>query len=245
MTLTTALLIRRHINGLKQKQIFSIRDLLPYGSRGAVDLAMHRLVKNEIVFRVARGLYVRNYDAKKAPDDYVVSKIKAQAFAKETSSHGKKCVIDNRLLSFDPSSLEERLDLIYATTGSTSTFQYNNRNIKFHKQAPRKLILAGSPVGDFIRALWTLGPHYCYRRRTGSTIDFKKLINSRFNPYEQEELRMARKWMPAWLANRLFAHQQVYFPKFQPIDPSNPAQTDTITDYYGLENWGWTFSNRS
>lgn len=245
MTLTTALLIRRHINGLKQKQIFSIRDLLPYGSRRAVDLAMHRLVRNESVFRVARGLYIRNYDAKKAPAESDVSKVKAQAFAKETLSHGKRCVLENRLLSLDPSHIEEKLDLVYATTGSTSTFEYNHRKIKFHKQAPRKLILAGSRVGDFIRALWTLGPHYCYRRRTGSTINFKQLVESRFNPYEQEELRMARKWMPAWLADRLFAHQQVYLPKFQPRDPNNPSQTDTTTDYYGLENWGWTFSNRS
>lgn len=244
MTLTTALLVRRHINGLKPKQIFSIRDLLPYGSRRAVDLAMHRLVKDELVFRIARGLYVRNYDPQRTPDEDSVSRAKARAFAKDTSYHSRSCTQELRQLEIDSITLEERLDLVYATTGSTSSFRYNDRKIKFRKEAPRKLILAGSRVGDFVRALWTLGPNYCYRKKTGSTIDFKQLILSRFNPYEQEELRMARKWMPSWLADRLFIHQQVYLPKFQPKDPNSLANTDTITDFYGLENWGWTFTNR-
>lgn len=237
MPLTTALIIRRHINGLKQKQVFSIRDLLPYGSRQAVDQTMYRMVRDGSVYRVARGLYVRHFDVTKTPPKEIVSKVKAQAFAKDTENHGKNCAI---ILDFTP---DEETKNIYATAGSTSEFKYGRHILKFHKHAPRKLVLKGSRVGDFIRALWVLGPNYCYSRNTGSTLDFKKLIHQKFNPYEQEELRMARKWMPAWLSDRLFAHQQVYLPKFQPKNSDNPAHEDRMTNYYGLENWGWTFSN--
>ncbi len=242
MTLTTALIIRRHINGLKPKQIFSIRDLLPYGSRRAVDLTMHKLVKDEVVYRVARGLYVRSYDTTRPPSSDDISSKKARAFAKETSTQGKQLAKEFHLAS---ENSDNQNKLIYATTGSTSQFEYAGRTIKFQKQAPRKLILSNTRVGQFIQALWSLGPNYCYRRRSGPTIDFKQLIESRFNPIEQEELRMAKKWMPGWLSERLFAHQQVYFPKFQPRNPDHPANEDTLTDLYGLENWGWTFSNRN
>lgn len=237
MTLTTALIIRRHINGIQPKQVFSIRDLLPYGSRQAVDQTMYRMVKNGSVFRVARGLYVRYFDVTKTPPKDLVAKIKAEGFAKETAQHGKKCASDQSL------ALENTIETIYATTGSTSNFDYRGKTIKFHKLAPRKLVLKDSKIGQFIRAYWALGPKYCYDRRTGSTIDFAQLIKQKFNPYEQEELRMARKWMPAWLSDRIFAHDQVYLPKFQQRRSEHPAYEDRMTNYYALENWGWTFSN--
>lgn len=170
MTLTTALIIRRHINGVQPKQVFSIRDLLPYGSRQAEEQTMYRMDKNGRVFRVARGLYVRYFDVTKTPSKDLVAKIKAEGLAKETAQHGRKCASDQ---SF---ALENTIEIIYATIGSTNDFDYRGKTIKFHKLAPRKLVLRDSKIGLSIKPYWALGPKYCYDKRTGAKLDASQAV---------------------------------------------------------------------
>src|SRR5215472_17318307 len=77
-------LIRVHITRLQQNAIFTTRDFLCYGTRSAVDTALHRLIKKAMILRIARGVFIKwtmeAFRGDNLPNAREVARTKALAF---------------------------------------------------------------------------------------------------------------------------------------------------------------------
>ena len=83
--------IRQHVFNLPENEPFATRDLLEYGPRDAVDKAIQRLLKDEVIMRVARGIFVKpvyEMGVLKLPTLAQIAQTKARAFGRRLSSAG-------------------------------------------------------------------------------------------------------------------------------------------------------------
>ncbi len=184
----TAVLIRRHINRLKDDKPFSIRDFLNYGSRNAIDQIFHRLVKSGQIIRIARGIFIQNTSP--MPSVLDVALAKATAFGKSIVTYGSQAV---QQLKLSP-NIGPQYEAVYACSGSSSSFRFGNIRIRFIASSPRKMVLGNELSGLAIRALWYLGRPNC-----SSHLVCDALVQ--FNRNDRQDLREKIKIMPAWLAS--------------------------------------------
>jgi len=140
--------IRTHLNRLPEDAVFSTRDFLCYGKRATIDSALHRLVKREVIFRLARGVFVK-WSSKVTrgilPSAQEVAKTKARGFGKEIFMHkrdaAKKVGLSNR----------ENMQPVFATYGRTSSFQFGRKRITLAHVSPKQANLGDSFAGLLIR----------------------------------------------------------------------------------------------
>lgn len=189
----TSVFIRRHINRLPQGIIFSTRDLLHYGTRAAVDQCLYRLVKAQIIIRLAWGLFMRNeYDDTLLPLASTVAIEKAKAFGRQIISHGIDAA---KKLGLTPA---DNQPLIFATNGRSSSFRFgkNKLVIYFKGVSARKMALGDSQVGLIIRALSQLGETICSPTIVSTAV-------SALRRPQRQQLRQSASLMPAWMTTRL------------------------------------------
>lgn len=138
---------------------------------------MSRLVREEIIIRLARGLFMHQDFTVPEPSAYTIAMEKAKAFGKQIVHRGQ------------PSTPES----IYLVTGSNSSFRTRSHNIIcFRAASPRKMYLGDSSVGLVIRALWRLGKYACNE----SDLEDATL---KFNRLERQKLRQSANIIPSWL----------------------------------------------
>ena len=114
--------------------IFRATDFLPLGTRAAIDQALHRLVRDRKIARVARGVYAAHADAPAA----------AVASAVEPLS---SCALP---LSTDG-------ELVVPTRGRSRTLTAAGGSLRLQRMSERKLALAQSAEGRSLLALWVRG----------------------------------------------------------------------------------------
>lgn len=199
MALTSSL-IRRYVYNLKEDTLFSIRALLSYGPRSAVDRAVGRLVARGILERIAWGIYIKPSGQFVHFTNAEIADAKARAFAKHTFTHGATIAIELGLMSPDPSQPSNNDNSRVkanrlAVVGSTSSFWSVNGRIRLHSTAPKTVALAEHPIGLIIRALIALGPKRC-------TFQVIHKIKQSLTRKELAMLVGASRWMPAWLSDK-------------------------------------------
>ncbi len=197
----TAVLIRRHINKLKDNKPFSIRDFLNYGSRNAVDQIFYRLVKSGQIIRVARGIFIK--DTSPMPSILEVALTKATAFCKSLVTPGSQATQQLRLST----NMCTQPEAIYACNGSSSSFRFGNIRIRFISVSQRKISLGDELAGLAIRALWYLGKSHC-----SAQLICDSLLS--FNREDRRKLRQQIRIMPGWLANHFLEPVKKQKPKY-------------------------------
>ena len=213
--MSTASNIRRFVNRLKYGQIFTSRDILSCGRRGAIDQAVYRFVKIKYIYRLARGVFIKA----KYANEYVVSQgeiaaIKALSFGKQILSHGHDVAYHFGL------SKEGNDFPCFATNGASSSFQFNGVRIQFKHVCARKMRLAESKAGATLRALWHLGRSWYLNRSQIIHSQLCALSGDLLRP-ERQELRALAALTPAWL------NDDIVRPDYNP--PGIPEQN---TDLY-------------
>lgn len=175
--------IRRHINNFVGDKPFSIRDFLIYGSRNVVDQIFHKMVLDGRIIRVARGVYIK--DTAPMPTAEEVAQVKAAAFGRTIAKYAGTAQREQE-------EKQSRSDLVFASSGSTSSFQFGLKTIRFIRRSARKLQLGDSRVGIAIRRLWHTGKKMCTGETAAEAIlDFQR--------EDTMLLRRAGAVMPAWL----------------------------------------------
>ncbi len=129
--------------------LFTTRQFLGLGSRGAVDQSLYNLVKQREIIRVARGVFMRKGSPQ--PSVFAVAKIKAESFGKRIFTHGIEAA---RQLGFP---LEAARDPVFAVDGRSSSFRFGDTIIRLIGLSPRNLIREDSLAGLVIRAMWQVG----------------------------------------------------------------------------------------
>src|SRR5579883_469382 len=151
----TAKKITRHVLRLPKGKVFSIRDMLAYGRRSAVDSAVRYMVKLGRLTRVARGLLMRPGRDLKNITPEEVAQTKAAAFGKLILPCSRKEA--QRLKLIDDCPRVKGKEITFETNGPTSSFLFGILRIHFRKAGPRRLKLGTTKAGNYLRAFWSAG----------------------------------------------------------------------------------------
>jgi len=187
----TAASIRRHITRLADDQIFSTREFLTYGLRGAVDQALYRLVKSKYIVRLARGVFIKNSKTLQLPSIKDIAIAKARAFGKRLSMHGLDA-LDKFGLSVGGAEFPS-----FVALGTTSSFKALGVQVDVRGLAPRYIRLGDSTAGLAIRAMRQLPKS----RRT--LIDLNQTMANMFRT-DRETMWRSVWTMPSWLSDLLY-----------------------------------------
>lgn len=177
--------IRRHILRRPPTQIITTRELLPYGTRSAVDQTTYRMVHSGFLIRLARGVFVRSLAGK--PTLKQIAEAKMAAFGKILLTYG-----DDLLRQFNIPFNYSGFDTEFAINGHSSSFWARDGLIVLKGIGPRKVKLCQTKVGRAAYALWHIGDGRCGANDVW-------LATRNFGRTERAEFRRAGDLMPAWL----------------------------------------------
>ena len=165
---------------------------LDLGSRAAIDLALHRLVKKGTLRRLARGLY--DYPRKDPklgtlfPSvDAIANAIKGRDAIRIQPAGGYAA----NLLGL---SDQVPLKVVFLTDGISRRIQLGKQQIIFKRTTPRNMATAGKITGLVIQALRHLG------QRHVDEIVVSKLCK-RLKSEDKKQLLNGVRYAPAWVAN--------------------------------------------
>ena len=184
-------MVKRYVTFLRDGKIFTTRDCLAFGKRGAVDQALYRLVKVGRIRRLARGVFVKELGYIKDFSIFEIAKAKAEAFGRRIVQQA--CFV---VPSDDPKFGKRPKTAVFYIDGRSSEFHIEGRKVQFKHIAARKLKLAETPVGEAARAVWHLGE---------TAGDGFAIMNatSFFNREDRIWFRRNIRWMPAWLSDQI------------------------------------------
>ena len=183
--------IQRHILRLPATTIFTTRELLQYGSRGAVDQTLYRLVQAKIIIRLAWGVFVR--DDSFNPSLETILRAKAAAWGKIVFEHAQKLLAPLGL-----ADLSEKQKSTFAINAHSSSFNTKQGRVYVHGIGTRRVSLCQSEAGKIAYALWHLREYNCTKRHV-------TIATSSFGRTERQDFRLKSAFMPAWL------HHLCYF----------------------------------
>lgn len=190
--------IRAHIEGLSPTTIFTTRDVLKYGKRGAVDQCLYMLVKRRTIRRLARGVFVQ--DKNIDPSIEEIAQIKAAAFARGICKNATDVLCQLALLR-QKNLTDESSGKVFAINGRSSSFQSFRGAVIYKGIAQRRLKLCDSKTGEKVHALWHLRDDDHIERAVNSV--FRQM-----NRAERLDLRACSSLMPGWL-NDMFVERFV------------------------------------
>ncbi len=184
------------IYGTRGGAVFTPADFADIGSRQAVDLTLHRLVKRKVLRRLALGLY---HYPKIHPDLGVLSADPDQV-AKAIAGKFATCLQPSGAYAANLLGLSTQVParIVYLTDGRAKTVKIGKQVIQLKHSTPKNMATAGRVSGLIIQAFRHLGKIHiddamiAHLRRTISDDDKKRLMT---------DLRYA----PSWIAEHMRA----------------------------------------
>jgi len=180
--------IRDYIAKQSDDALITSRDLLKFGYRSAVDQSVYRLIKDEVITRVARGVFIK-FGAI-IPTAAKIAVCKAKAFGKTIVKHGKTIAQNCGLL---PNECEDFED-IFQVNGSSSSFAAQTGRIFFSKVCGKAVHNGDAPVGQLIRMLCFIGEVHGHERTYSLLRQLRAGI--------LEIVLDNACWMPSWLSDQ-------------------------------------------
>lgn len=175
--------IKHHLTTLNADDIFTSRQMLKFGPRKYVDLALSRLVREKKIKRLSFGVFCLIQENEVSPTVHdVVAKKKG----------GNRVVLAE--LITDPVAPDCKL--IYLTDGYSGSFLCNGTRVILKKICDRKRQLSKSYIGRIFLALWLTG-----RKNVDAKLVHNSLI--RLSAEDKSKLRNYLPLLPAWLSNYL------------------------------------------
>jgi hypothetical protein len=183
--------IIQRITQAEKSWVFSAHDFLDMGSRDAIDQTLSRLVKEEFIRRLARGLYDKPVFSPLLSKFIEPSSEEiAGALARKTNSklqmNGAKAANLLRISTQVPARA------VYLTDGSTRTVKVRNQTIELRHAAPRVMAGAGEVEGIILQALRHLGEG----RVTPEIVEYLK---NTLRSEDRQALQKEALTTPSWL----------------------------------------------
>jgi len=154
--MNTAKSIRTNLRKLPKGKPFTNSRFLKYGSRGAVDRALSRLVAEGTIKRVAQGVFVRpkknRFVGDVMPDVSEVIKTIAKSNHETLQVHGAEAARRFKL------STQMPIVTVFHTSASSRSIKIGKNTVKMiHTSNQRLLQFAGEKTGLALSALWYVG----------------------------------------------------------------------------------------
>lgn len=190
MTKSIDTLIINKIKKARGGTLFFIEDFLSFGNSKAISKALQRLVENEELSRVARGMYAR------LQQDPLLGAINpsTEDIAKAIARRDKATIVPTGSLALNALGLSTQvpLNVVYLTDGSARKIDLGKRKIIFKKTSPKNLAAIGPISKLAIQALKEIGKDNLKEREKEIILEHLR----KEDPYKLEhDIRMAPEWI--------------------------------------------------
>ena len=184
--------ILSRIYGRGKGCVFTPWDFLNLGSRQAVDLVLHRLVKKNTIRRLARGLY----DYPRIDPDIGPLSPTTDAIVKALKGRDNILLQPSGGYAANLLGLSEQVPakIVFLTDGPTRRVQIGKQVILLKHTTPRAMATAGRVSGLVIQALRHIGQ----RHVDDSTI---ARLRKRLPKMDKKQLLQDIRHAPAWIAS--------------------------------------------
>jgi uncharacterized protein DUF6088 len=197
--MTIAHKLMERIAAIPVGEPFSGKGLLSIGTRAAMDQSLSRLVKSGALMRVTRGVYLKpkqnKYVGAVIPEPLKIVQAKLAAEKETVQVHGAEAARQFELTTQVPTTP------VFYTSGSSRHFRIGNLRVNLKRVSPRKLLLAGTPAGTALSALWYIG-----KENVSESVIEK--IQQKLPAAEFETLKAAKGAMPGWMADAFNRYEQ-------------------------------------
>lgn len=174
--------------------VFIPADFLAFGSREAVDLALHRLARRGTVRRLARGVY--DYP-KEHP---ILGRLtpSAEVIAKALAGRDRTRLQPSGAYAANALGLSEQVPAktVFLTDGPSRTVKIGTITIQLRRTTAKNMAAAGRLSGLLIQALRSLGKEHV-------TIDHIEHLRRTIPANKRHELLKDLRLAPAWM-HRIF-----------------------------------------
>jgi hypothetical protein len=182
--------VQRAVQRRGRGAVFVPADFLALGSRAAIDVALHRLVRSGVIRRLARGVYDFPIQHPVLGDLVPAIEQVAQALADRDGTR----LLPTGAVAANALGLSDQVParVVFLTDGKSRTVQIGPTTIQFRHTTPKNLATAGRLSGMLIQALRAVGranltPARRHQlRRTIPAAQRRKLL---------DDLRFAPSWM--------------------------------------------------
>ena len=183
--------ILNRIHGRGRGCVVTPGDFLDLGSRQAVDLTLHRLVKKGALRRLARGLY----DYPRIDADLGLLSPTIDAVVKALKGRDKIRLQPSGGYAANLLGLSEQVPMkvVFLTDGPTRRVQLGKQTIMLKRTTPRAMATAGCVSGLVIQALRHIGQ----RHVDESTV---ALLRKRLSADDKKQMLKDIRYAPAWIA---------------------------------------------
>lgn len=191
--------ISKKIKKYRRGKPFLSTEFLALGSRAAIDQALWRLVKSGEIKRIKNGIFVKPeknaYAGEVLPGAEEVVRFLARQSGDKVAISGADAA---RRFGFTTQMPSQP---VFLTDGPSRKYHLGNQEVRLKHVAARKVVLAGSPAGEALSALWYLGINEVTPRT------FER-IESRLPREEFSTLVKKQAIMPGWMRNVLGEYQK-------------------------------------
>jgi len=189
--------IRTRIKTIKRGQPFTTSRFLKLGTRSAVDKTISRLVKEGVVQRLTRGVFIRPetnpFTDNVMPGISEIIKVIAKNHGETIEVHGAEAARRFKLSTQMPTTP------VFYTNGPARKIKIGNMTVKLmHTTSHRRLQFAGQKIGLALSALFYLG-----KNNVNPSVIQK--VKNGLSHQEFETLKTAN--VPAWMSDALNAEK--------------------------------------
>jgi hypothetical protein len=182
--------ILKSINSLGHGAVFVPTDFLSFGSRQAVDIVLHRLVRKGTIRRLARGIYDFPKEHPKLGKLLPSPEKIAEALV------GRDCtrIQPTGAYAANVLGLSEQVPakIVFLTDGSSRTVKIGTTTIQLRRTTPKNMAMAGRFSGLLVQALRELGKEHITSERIEH---LKRTIPLDARRELLKDIRFAPEWM--------------------------------------------------
>lgn len=183
-------LILKAINSLGHGAVFVPTDFLSFGSRQAVDIALHRLVQKKTIRRLARGIY----DFPKVHPKLGKLQPSPEKIAEALVGRDGARIQPTGAYAANILGLSEQVPakVVFLTDGSSRTVKIGTTTIQLRRTTPKNMAMAGRLSGLLVQALRELGKEHITPERIEH---LKRTIPLDARKELLKDIRFAPEWM--------------------------------------------------
>lgn len=158
--MSVSVLVANRVSRMKRGTPFSIEGFYSLGTTTSVQKAMSRLAKEEIIIRVAKGIYSRPKPLKSLPSIKITAKAEEVAKIWARIHHYK--IVPQGLEAAYRLGMQTQAPMksVYWTTGPSREFKIGNEVVQVRHTAKSKLQWENKPEGTLFRGLLSLSPKH-------------------------------------------------------------------------------------
>lgn len=182
--------IVRRIKNYKSQRLFFVDDFIDIANYKAVSKALERLVENQVLIRVATGIYARYKEDPVLGVMLPTTEQIAKAIAKR--DHARIVPTGAYALNALGLSTQIPLNVVYLTDGTARKIKAGNRTIQLKKTTPKNLAAKGNISSLVIQALKAIGKDKVTENERKKILEI--LRNEKTSDLEHD-IRLAPEWI--------------------------------------------------